>query len=82
MSIVSQYRQFQIIKADYGIDMLFFMLTNITTETSRIIFAGEGAGELLHEAFGAKLEDGVCEVPRLVSRKKQLIPGLSAILQN
>ncbi|MBO4686667.1 MAG: putative manganese-dependent inorganic diphosphatase [Lachnospiraceae bacterium] len=65
-----------------GIDMLFFMLTNITTETSRIIFAGEGAGELLHEAFGAKLEDGVCEVPRLVSRKKQLIPGLSAILQN
>ena len=68
--------------AGSGINMLFFMLTNITTESSRIIFAGEGAGELLHEAFGVRTDDGVCEVPRLVSRKKQLIPGLSAILQN
>ena len=65
-----------------GINMLFFMLTNITTETSRVIFAGEGAKDLLEEAFGVSATENVCEVPRLVSRKKQLIPGLSALLQN
>ena len=65
-----------------GINMLFFMLTNITSETSRVLFAGEGAKDLLEEAFAVKAEDNVCEVPKLVSRKKQLIPGISAMLQN
>ncbi|MBP5411210.1 MAG: inorganic diphosphatase, partial [Lachnospiraceae bacterium] len=68
--------------ANSGINMLFFMLTNITSETSRVLFAGDGAQDLLEEAFGVKAEDNVCEVPRLVSRKKQLIPGISVILQN
>ncbi len=65
-----------------GINMLFFMLTDITTETSRVLFAGDGAKDLLEEAFGVSATENVCEVPKLVSRKKQLIPGLSALLQN
>ena len=65
-----------------GINMLFFMLTNITSETSRVLFAGDGAKDVLTEAFGVKAEENVCEVPKLVSRKKQLIPGISVILQN
>lgn len=63
-------------------DMTFFMLTNIESETSRILFRGRAAKELLTAAFGAVPAGDVCEVPGVVSRKKQLIPGLMAALQN
>lgn len=61
--------------------MLFFMMTDISTESSRVIYVGDGAGEVMQEAFTVKVADNVCEIPRLVSRKKQLIPGISAALQ-
>jgi manganese-dependent inorganic pyrophosphatase len=64
------------------IKMLFFMMTNITTETSRVLFAGDGAKDVLEETFGVKAEGNVCEVPKLVSRKKQFVPGISVMLQN
>lgn len=64
------------------LNMMFFMMTNITTESSRILFIGDGAKEVLEEAFSVKAEDNVCEVPKLVSRKKQFVPGISVALQN
>lgn len=64
------------------IKMLFFMMTNIIEESSRILFAGDGAREVIEEAFGVKAEGNVCEVPKLVSRKKQFVPGISTTLQN
>lgn len=33
-------------------EMLFFLLTNILTESSDLVFAGEGAKELVETAFG------------------------------
>ena len=64
------------------INMLFFMMTNITTESSRVLFAGEGAKDVLEEAFAVKADGQVIEVPKLVSRKKQFVPGISVMLQN
>jgi manganese-dependent inorganic pyrophosphatase len=64
------------------IKMLFFMMTNINTESSRVLFAGDGAKDVLEEAFSVKASDNVCEVPKLVSRKKQFVPGISVLLQN
>ena len=52
-------------------EMLFFLLTNILTESSDLVFAGEGAKELVETAFGEPEENWV-HVPGLVSRKKQL----------
>ena len=39
--------------------MLFFLLTNILTESSDLVFAGEGAKELVETAFGEPQENWV-----------------------
>ncbi|MBQ3567468.1 MAG: putative manganese-dependent inorganic diphosphatase [Anaerotignum sp.] len=61
-------------------EMLFFLLTNILTESSDLVFAGEGAKELAEAAFGATQENWV-NVPGLVSRKKQFVPSVLSALQ-
>lgn len=61
-------------------EMLFFLLTNILTESSDLVFAGEGAKELVETAFGEPEENWV-HVPGLVSRKKQFVPGVLHVLQ-
>lgn len=57
------------------VDMLFFMLTNIFTENTELLYYGRDAGLLLAKAF--KLEevsDGCITLKNVVSRKKQVIP--------
>lgn len=61
-------------------EMLFFLLTNILTESSDLVFAGEGAKELVETAFGEPKENWV-HVPGLVSRKKQFVPSVLHVLQ-
>lgn len=61
-------------------EMLFFLLTNILTESSDLVFAGEGAKELVETAFGESEENWV-HVPGLVSRKKQFVPSVLHVLQ-
>ena len=61
-------------------EMLFFLLTNILTESSDLVFAGEGAKELVETAFGEPEENWV-HVPGLVSRKKQFVPSGLHVLQ-
>ena len=61
-------------------EMLFFLLTNILTESSDLVFAGEGAKELVETAFGEPEENWV-HVPGLVSRKKQFVPSVPHVLQ-
>lgn len=61
-------------------EMLFFLLTNILTESSDLVFAGEGAKELVETAFGEPEENWVY-VPGLVSRKKQFVPSVLHVLQ-
>ncbi len=64
---------------DLGI--VLFLLTDISTESSRILYRGDKAKELLSEAFHVEVLDHYCDVPGLVSRKKQLIPGIMVALQ-
>ena len=67
-----------------GLDMIFFMLTNILTETTHLICEGQGALQLAGKAFHKDIElleeEGLKEpvlcLPGVVSRKKQLIPEL------
>ena len=61
-------------------EMLFFLLTNILTESSDLVFAGEGAKELVETAFGEPQENWV-HIPGLVSRKKQFVPSVLHVLQ-
>ena len=61
-------------------EMLFFLLTNILTESSDLVFVGEGAKEIAEAAFGPA-QDNWVHVPGMVSRKKQFVPGILGALQ-
>lgn len=72
---------------EHGVDMIFFMLTNILTESTSLLCEGEGAEELIRAAFhmeeaGADDEANVVELPGVVSRKKQLIPSIMIACEN
>lgn len=67
-----------------GLNMIFFMLTNILTETTELICEGQGALQLAGKAFHQDIElleeeglkEPILRLPGVVSRKKQLIPEL------
>ena len=67
-----------------GLNMIFFMLTNILTETTELICEGQEALQLAGKAFHQDIElleeeglkEPVLRLPGVVSRKKQLIPEL------
>lgn len=69
---------------EHGVDMMFFMLTNILTESTQLLCEGTGAETLILNAFrldseemdSAPEEDSIVELPGVVSRKKQLIPAI------
>lgn len=64
------------------IDMVFMMLTDILTESTEVICAGEGADAAIEQAyFKQKINNGY-KLQGVVSRKKQLIPELLDALQN
>jgi len=68
-----------------GLDMSFVMLTNILDQDTRLLAVGNGAEQLVENAFGLSPEkadsgaDGASSVllRGVVSRKKQLIPPLT-----
>lgn len=64
-----------------GIQMIFFMLTNILEESTELLFTGEGAAHLVEVAFDTKSQGVSFHLPGIVSRKKQLIPAFMRGLQ-
>ena len=76
-------------REQHEIDMMFFMLTNILTESTDLICTGQGAEQLITTAFHVADEDvenvsaqtGIVKLPGVVSRKKQLGPQIMMALQ-
>lgn len=68
--------------SEHRLDMVFFMLTDIITESTELICYGEGADELCKEAFGKTPENGCLTLGGVVSRKKQLIPAFMSAINN
>ena len=75
-----------------NLNMIFFMLTNILTESTDLICVGQGAEQLVSAAFHMADEDGsgkdemeeidgIVSLPGVVSRKKQLAPQIMMALQ-
>ena len=60
---------------EHGLSMMFFMLTNIIEESTRLMCYGESANTLVQEAFGRSPQAGTIWLKGIVSRKKQLIPA-------
>lgn len=77
-------------KEEEKVDMMFFMLTNILTESTLLLCEGAGAEQLVIEAFHLNGENGeddseeldqMVNLPGVVSRKKQLVPSLMIAIE-
>ena len=72
-------------REDKGMDMMFFMLTNILTESTDLICEGQGSEQMVVSALHGTLDEKygtVVHLPGVVSRKKQLIPAIMLAVQN
>lgn len=67
--------------AKHGINMLFFMLTNIIEESTELLFYGGDSKEIAETAFSDSAEENSVILKGVVSRKKQLIPKLMTAMQ-
>lgn len=65
-----------------SVDMLFFLLTDITNTSTKVLFTGDKAKDLIEEAFGVSAENKEAMLAGVVSRKKQFIPALLVAMQN
>jgi manganese-dependent inorganic pyrophosphatase len=59
-----------------NVDIMFFMLTNIFSETTELLFYGKGSSELVSKAFNTDDAENCVVLKNVVSRKKQVIPKL------
>ncbi len=73
-------------REEHGVDMMFFMLTNILSQSTVLLCEGQGAKQIVERAFRIdnrkeEQEDHVVSLPGVVSRKKQLIPSIMLAVQ-
>lgn len=66
---------------EHGVDMVFFMLTNMIEESTELICEGSEAKELIKVAFQVEEHEGSYHLEKVVSRKKQLVPKLMSVMQ-
>jgi manganese-dependent inorganic pyrophosphatase len=64
------------VKESFGLDMVYFMMTNILEESSEVLVCGNLGEEVIQEAFGVEVKDRSTVLKGVVSRKKQMIPGI------
>lgn len=64
------------VRTSYGLDMVFFMMTDILGESTELLMVGEQCKGVIEGGFGVTVTDSFVELPGVVSRKKQLIPGI------
>lgn len=63
------------------VNMILFMLTNIISESTELLYVGDNAEEMIQNAFGVPADVDSFHLEGVVSRKKQLIPALMAGMQ-
>ena len=57
--------------------MMILMLTDVLAEGSHLLYLGDE--DIFHQAFNTELKNHACFLPGVVSRKKQVIPMLTAL---
>ncbi|WP_138860090.1 manganese-dependent inorganic pyrophosphatase [Exiguobacterium mexicanum] len=66
---------------DKELDLFVFAITNILTNDSETLVVGKKT-DLFEQAFNVKLVEGLATLPGVVSRKKQIVPVLTAAATN
>ncbi len=65
----------------HGVTRVYFMLTDIMTQSTELLFYGEGSQEMAENAFKMEPKNDAFYLEGVVSRKKQLIPPLMEAAQ-
>ena len=60
-----------------GLTMVILMLTDVLLEGPQLLYVGDD--DTIQQAFGVTPKDNTVFLPRVMSRKKQIIPMLSAL---
>lgn len=68
-------------RTSHDLNMIFFMLTNIITESSELLCCGPEAREKILSAYDLPEDTEMIMLKGVVSRKKQLVPTLVGALQ-
>jgi manganese-dependent inorganic pyrophosphatase len=71
--------ELEAIRAKGGYDLTVLLITNpLLASYERVLLKGEAW--IVEKAFGVKVENDTCILPRVMSRKKDFIPALGQIL--
>ena len=60
-----------------GFSMVILMLTDVLLEGTQLIYLG--GEDIIRQAFNVQPKDNTVFLPKIMSRKKQIIPMLSAL---
>ena len=63
------------IRKNKHLDTVVLMITDVLLEGTQLIFTGDE--DTIRQAFNIKSEDNCAFLPKIMSRKKQVIPMLS-----
>ena len=69
------------LREKHGLDMIYFMLTNIIEESTELLCCGHGAKAIVIGAFDLSEDEEKALLKGVVSRKKQLVPALMNQIQ-
>ena len=64
-------------KEERSYSLVMLMLTDVLLEGTKILYIGDE--DLVEQAFNVKLKDHEAFLPKVMSRKKQVVPMLSAL---
>ena len=64
-----------------GLPLIFYMFTDMKTQSTDLMFYGHNAEEIIRDAFHVEPEGDIAKLPGVVSRKKQFIPALMSAYQ-
>lgn len=69
--------EMETIREQKGLNMVLLMLTDIIKESTALLVAGKEV-DIVEKVFRVRVEHGVAKLPGVISRKKQVVPPLSA----
>lgn len=58
-------------------DMMLLMLTDVLREGTQLLYLGDD--DTISQAFNVKVKNNTCFLPKILSRKKQIVPMLSVL---
>ena len=65
------------VKKEKNFSMVILMLTDVLLEGTQIIYLG--SDDIIHQAFNVQPKGNTAFLPKIMSRKKQVVPMLSAL---